>query len=272
MTGRSKLIAAMGGSILLWSLSLGILIGTDRTHPAGSSTSGRRPLMLYCASSNRSVIEACCRQYRRQGGCEVIVQYGGSQTLMSSIEITNTGDLFLPADDSYLLQAVADGRVSDSFAIASMNIIAVVRRDNPKSIANLDDLSRLDVRLSQANPDTAAVGRLTRDQLTSIGRWEELDRATDTYHTSVTEVANDVVLGSADVGVIFDVMLNQYPDLQAVRIKQLDGQAAKVSIGVLSSSDQPDHAIEFAEFLLSTAGGQAIYREFGFHSAEESRP
>ncbi|MGB7324142.1 MAG: molybdate ABC transporter substrate-binding protein [Rubripirellula sp.] len=228
--------------------------------------------MLYCASSNRSVIEACCRQYRRQGGGEVIVQYGGSQTLMSSIEITNTGDLFLPADESYLLQAAAANRISDSFAIASMNITAVVHHDNPKSIATLDDLTRGDVRLSQANPDTAAVGRLTRDRLLSIDRWEQLDLATDTYHTSVTEVANDVVLGSADAGIIYDVMLDQYPNLHAVRIEQLDGEAAIVSIGVLSSSDQPEHAIEFAKFLLSTSGGQAIYREFGFHTAEERRP
>ncbi|WP_186775499.1 molybdate ABC transporter substrate-binding protein [Rubripirellula tenax] len=258
----------MTGSILIWGCALGLLCGADRVQRNASSVSDQRPLVVLCASSNRGVIDACCREYHRRCGDEVVVQYGASQTLLSSIEITNAGDLFLPADDSYLSHAAAQGRISDSFALASMNVVAVVRRDNHKSIATLDDLDRRDIRLSQANPDTAAVGRLTRDRLASIGYWEKIDRATDTYHTSVTEVANDVVLGSADVGFIFDAMLKSYPDLHAIQIEQLVDTTAELGIGILSSSDQRERAIKFVGFLLNDDGGQAIYRQFGFHPAE----
>ncbi|HAC90389.1 MAG TPA: molybdate ABC transporter substrate-binding protein, partial [Planctomycetaceae bacterium] len=41
-------------------------------------------------------------RYRSEYSRQVLVEYGPSQTLLSRCEIGATGDLFLPADDSFL--------------------------------------------------------------------------------------------------------------------------------------------------------------------------
>ncbi|NJK32596.1 MAG: solute-binding protein [Deltaproteobacteria bacterium] len=65
---------------------------------------------------------------------------------------------------------------------------------------SFQDLLRKDVRLVQANPDAAAIGKVTRDVLQSAELWEQLDAATAGYRTTVNDVANDVLIGAADAG------------------------------------------------------------------------
>ncbi len=77
------------------------------TSSAGSAKkeSANEPLMLYCAASNRAVVEAIIAQYKQECGREVQVQFGPSQTLLTSLEVSGKGDLFLPADSSYVEMA-----------------------------------------------------------------------------------------------------------------------------------------------------------------------
>ena len=263
-----SIFVPMIGSLVVMGISIALLTQTDssRTSAGTETRIETDTLNLFCASSNRAVMEACVDDYQRRGGARVAIQYGASQTLLSTIQITKSADLFLPADASYLKQAEAMNLVSDCYWIASMEVIAVVRRGNPKSIKTFDDVLQDGVRFSQANPDAAAVGRLTRQRLITLDRWDEFRLATDTFHGSVSEVANDVLLGSADVGIVFDPMLVSYPMLEPIAMTELEGAVAQVSIGVIASSPNRDLAIDFANFLMSPEGGRAIYRRFGFHT------
>ena len=116
--------------------------------------------------------------YTREFGREIEIQYGGSQTLLSQLGVTGTGDLYLPADDSYLNMAREMGLASEILPIAKMEVVVAVKKGNPKSIQNFDDLLRDDVKLVQANPDATAVGKVTRQMLTESGQWESLDKNT----------------------------------------------------------------------------------------------
>lgn len=220
--------------------------------------------MLYCAASNSMVIDAIVADYVSEFGRHVDVQYGGSQTLLSSIEVSGSGDLFLPADDSYLELARTKGLVDEILPIARMRALVVVRRGNPKSIETFADLLRDDVRIAAANPDTAAIGKVTRQALRRSDLWDKLDQATATYRTTVVEVANDVLVGAADAGVVYDAMLCNYPDLEAIQMSQLRPVTSDVAIGVLRSAQHPSAALHFARFLAATDRGQQRYAEQGF--------
>ncbi|MCA9088629.1 MAG: substrate-binding domain-containing protein [Planctomycetaceae bacterium] len=124
-------------------------------------------LRLYCAASNRAVVEAIRQRYEAECGRRVEIEFGPSQTLLSSIEVSGQGDLYLPADDSYLTLARERGIVRDVVPLASMRLAVCVPKGNPAGITTLRDLMRRDVRLVQAQPDAAAVGKLTHDLLAS---------------------------------------------------------------------------------------------------------
>src|SRR6185436_8425892 len=156
-----------------------------------------------------------------------------SQTLLSNIELTGKGDLFIPADDSYLKLARDKGLAAEAIPLARMSPVLAVAKGNPKGIKRLSDLLRKDVKVAQANPDAAAVGKLVRGALESRGLWAALKEATLVFKPTVNDVANDLKLGTADAGFLWDATLHQYPDLERVELPELAGVAASMSVVVL---------------------------------------
>jgi molybdate transport system substrate-binding protein len=223
-----------------------------------------RGIMLFCAASNRAVIEAIRADYVEEYGLEVEIQYGASQTLLSSMEVSGAGDLYLPADDSYLQIASDKGLIAEQLPIAQMQGVVAVKKGNPKSITTLQDLLRDDVRFVQASPDASAIGKLTRVILSGTDQWNDLDKATTAYRTTVTEVATDVLVGAADATIVYDAVLHTYPDLEYVELPELAAARSQVSVGVVTSTQMAHAAIHFARYLSARDRGLIHYAEQGF--------
>jgi molybdenum ABC transporter molybdate-binding protein len=274
----NRTVAAMLGSLLI----LGGLLLLLREPPARSGPSAgpagvpgdaptgdeKASVHLLCAASNRAVVDAIARDYEKECGIAVEVQYGPSQTLLSSAEVSRTGDLYLPADDSYLALAREKQLVEEIIPLARMQAVVAVAKGNPKGITSFDDLLQEGVRVVQAGPDAAAIGKMTRDVLTAAGLWERLDRQTAAYRTTVNDVANDVKVGAADAGIVFDAVLATYPEIESVALPELGPVAANVGVGVLASTRQPRRALHFARYLAARDRGQLRYREFRFQPVD----
>jgi molybdenum ABC transporter molybdate-binding protein len=227
-----------------------------------------QPLVIFCAASNQPVLEAIRRDYELAYGTPLHVQYGPSQTLLAGLEVSGTGDLYLPADDSYLALTRERNLTAEVFPLARMEAVVAVAKGNPKKISKWDDLLRADVRVAQAAPESTAIGKLTRVVLSADGRWEALHAHTTVYKTTVNEVANDVKVGAVDAGIVFDAILENYDAIDAVTLPELEGVEAHVAAAVLKSSRQPPQALHFARYLSARDKGLVRYREFGFIPAE----
>ena len=259
--------------VMLVSLALlGALVASMvRSPKPESSAKSSEPLVIYCAASNKSVLEAIRADYEREYKTPLQIQYGPSQTLLASLEVSGTGDLYLPADDSYLTLARERKLLAgeaDVFPLAKMQGVVAVAKGNPKRIASLEDLLQSNVQIAQASAEAAAIGKLTRDALTTSGHWEKLHAHTTVYKTTVNEVANDVKVGAVDAGIVFDAVLHDYESLEAVVLPELAPVKANVAVAVLKSSSQPRQAMHFARYLAASDKGLQRYREFGFQPVD----
>ena len=260
-------------AVMLASAALLVVLamGLVRQPPPKTQAETNEPLVIYCAASNKSVLEAIRRDYERDGKTPLQIQYGPSQTLLASLEVSGTGDLYLPADDSYL--ALADERKllageSSVFPLAKMQAVVAVVKGNPKQIARLEDLCRDDLRVAQASVEASAIGKMTRDSLSASGQWDKLHARTTVYKTTVNEVANDVKVGAVDAGIVFDAVLHDYDTLEAVAVPELEAVTAQIAVAVLRASRQPQRALHFARYLAARDKGLAKYREFGFQPVD----
>src|SRR5262245_17763871 len=163
-------VAILAGLVGLLALDTEICLGREE-QPA-------EPLVVYCAAGIRAPVEAVAKEYEATYGVPVQLQYGGSQTLLAGIEVSRRGDLYIPADDSYLKAARDKELIDETIPLARMTPVIVVRQGNPRNLQSLDDLLRSDVRLAQGNPDATAIGSLTRAALRQSGRWDALNRRT----------------------------------------------------------------------------------------------
>ncbi|MBT3268017.1 molybdate ABC transporter substrate-binding protein [Candidatus Poribacteria bacterium] len=209
-------------------------------------------------------VEAIAAEYSRRYGVVTQIQYGGSGTLLSSLQIASTGDLYLAADETYLERARDLGLVAEILPVARMRPVIAVAASNPKGIVTIDDLLREDVEVALANPDAASVGKNTKRILTATGHWAALSHHARVFKPTVNDVANDVRLGAVDAGVIWDATANQYDGLDGVHVPEFDAEAMQITIGILRTSEHPTAALKFARYLGGVDAGLPEFEQHGY--------
>jgi molybdenum ABC transporter molybdate-binding protein len=240
-------LAVLGGLVAIWSIPV-----TDdgtRDHPPG----GRTAVVVHAAAALRPVLEKAAAEFERDTGIQIELRFNASEWILQNLKLTKQGDLFLPADDSYVAAARKDDLVEQDYALATLTAVAVVRADFPKDVA-WDVVFEKGFRLVQPNPDATAVGKATRDGLTPVGLWQRIDAARPTMVGTVTEAANAVKLGSADGAIVWDAVASGYPSLKVVRLPHLDRVTASVSVAVCKHATNRAEARWFAQYLESEPG------------------
>ncbi len=227
-----------------------------------------KPLVVYCAAALKVPVEGLAKEYEKAYGVEIQLQFGASQTLLVNAEVSGIGDLYLPADDTYLQFARDKKLLAETLPLARMTVVLAVKKGNPLNVRSLDDLLNGEAKIAQANPDAAAVANLTRELLKTEDLWDKLDKRTTVYKGTVNDVANDIVLGAVDAGIVWDVTVKQYPDLEAVPIPILAAKPALTAVGVLSGSTQPTAALRFARYLAARDKGLKKLELMGYIPVE----
>lgn len=252
-SGANAATVSPGWLMVVGSLAaivgLTALLFFQSRRPQTGATAGHTPLLLFCAAGIKPVVEQVARSYEKAYGVPMQLQYGGSGTLLSNIRVAKIGDLFLAADESYVGSARQYGLLAETIPLARQLPVIAVAKGNPKHIRVLDDLRRQDVRLAMANPDAASIGRTTRALLQQAGQWAEFQKRVTVFKPTVTDVANDVKLGSVDAGIVWDATARQYPELDLLKVPLFDTASETISISVLKLSEQPAAALRFARYL-----------------------
>jgi len=229
---------------------------------------GQKPLVLFCAAGIKPPVEAIARDYERTFGRPVQCQYAGSGTLLSNLRVADAGDLFLPADESYVRTAREQGLLAEVIPLARQRPVMITSKGNAKNIHKIEDLLRPDVRVALANPDAASVGRTVREMLQRTGQWAALEKHATVFKPTVNDIANDVKIGSVDVGIVWDATARQYPELEAVALPLFDGAVETISICVLRRSPQPTAALRFARYLGARDMGLQQFARFHYEPVE----
>jgi len=248
---------------LIWLTARG---GAPST--GGAAGDGGDPLVVYCAAGLKPAVEEVARRYEEEYGVPVQLQYGGSGTLLSNIKIARRGDLFIAADDSYIAAGRADGVIDEAIPLAVMTPVIVVAARNPMGVERLEDLGREGVAAGYANPDAAAIGRITRQVLGTAGLWDDLSSRAKVLKPTVTDLANDVKLGAIDAAVVWDATAGQYPELETVRDPRLDAEKRLIEVGVVGWTERPARALRFARYLGARDRGLPVFRENGYEPVE----
>jgi len=252
-----RLLITLG--VLVLVVFTGVLFIGEKRHSSGKD--GHRSLFVFCAAGVKGPVETASREYEQRYGVQIELTFGASQTLLANIALAHRGDLYIPADDSYMEMAMKKGLVSEVIPLAEMTAVLAMRKDRARSVRSLQDLEGLE--LSQANPDVAAIAKLMRERLPKAA-WAELQHQTRVFKSNVTEAANDVKLGTVDAAFVWDAMGPQYPELQLTRLPELETVKAKVAVGVLTTSEETSAAREFARYLSAPGRGLSYFETNGF--------
>lgn len=249
-------------ALVLFALAAAIIVLVVMRRPAGEGTAS---LTVYCAAGLKKPVEAIAAAYREEYGVEVNLQYGGTGTLLSQIEVAKRGDLFIAADDGSLADARKRELVAESLALVVQRPVLAVKTGNPKAIRTLADLAREDVRLALANPEAASISKVSKRLLGA--EWDRLAAKATVMKPTVTELAADLQLGAVDAAIVWDSVVKQFEGLEAVDIPELSKHRENASAAVLTACQDPTAALRFARYLAAPDRGGKIFGEQGFTPA-----
>ncbi len=259
----SPALVAFGGSVLLLTGLIGAL------YYIGLPTN--EPLEVYCAAAMRLPMEEIVKDYEVEHGQAVVLHFGPSQEILTQLELTKSGDLFLPADESYVELAEKKGLVSDIIDIAALNAVVIVNPKVAKEIKTWADFLSPGLEIGLASPESAAIGKLTKQELQKQGLYAGLEARKPSYIGDVNHVGNSVAVGSSHIGITWDALAEylqkKNPGLKIVRIKELESVQARVKISLAKCSKQPSNALAFMSFVCDQEKGGAVLKKFGYSPA-----
>jgi molybdate transport system substrate-binding protein len=240
--------------------------------PETSPSLAGKTIAAFVGSASKPPMDEAAKAFESLTGAKVYLTYGGSGTVLSQMELSQTGDLYIPGSPDYLEKANAK-QVTDP---TTMKIVAYlvpaicVQPGNPKNIRSLADLARPDVTVGIGNPATVCVGLYAVEILESNHLLNEVYKNVVTQAASCANTAALISLKSVDAILGWSVFHSWEPEnIEAVYLQpeQLP-RLAYIPAAISTFSQEKEAAGAFIDFLTSPAG-QDIFRKWGYDVTEE---
>ena len=249
------LVVLLGGAF--WWLTN----DNDRDEP------GSADLLLHCAAGLRKPMSEIARQYEEEFGVKVNLQFGGSGALASQLELAG-GDLYLPADQSYIDSAREKGLMKEAIPVALLTAGLVVPKGNPRVLTTLSDLGKEGLKISLAER-SASVGRFTWKVLEEEGLLASVNPNVVVTKPTVNAIVEDVATGAVDVSLAWDAVAKNFAEVEWLAVPEFLKRAKRASIGVLTSSKDAKRALHFARYVTARDRGRKVFQGMGFMVPDE---
>lgn len=239
------------GLLLLGAFALAVLPGCKAKAP---------PLLFHAGAGQRSSLDEIAAVFSaRNPGARIDFSYKGSGYFIADIAASKMGDLYMPGEEYYLLQAVERGFITDyspSTDIAAHFITVIITpKGNPQGVRTIADFARPGLRIGLADPEAAAIGLWQEKTFKRAGIWEQVKKNATMFAKCIPELGNATQLGAVDATIVWATTAVLYlKDIEIVPIEPAYRGLIRLPVAVLTFSKQPELARKLKAFILSEEG------------------
>lgn len=226
--------------------------------------------VVAAASDLQFALKEVATAFTKQSGRDVKLSFGSSGNFRRQIAEGAPFELFLSADESYVLALAKEGKTLDNGVLYAIGRIALIApNDSPlKPDAELKYLAAALAsgrikKFAIANPEHAPYGRAAQQALTKAGLWDKIKPAL-VLGENVSQAAQFATSGSAQGGII------AYAQVLSPTIAKLGTYALipaewhePLRQRMALTKNAGDDAKLFYQYLQSTPA-RAIFKRYGF--------
>ncbi len=228
-----------------------------------SATEKPQSLLVYCGAGMRKPMDEIGLLFEEKYGISVNYNYAGSNTLLSQMELTQKGDIYMPGATYYFDVAKEKGFTDYEQLIAYHMPVIAVPKGNPANITSLDDLAKPGVKVILGDPKAAAIGNLGNKILEKNGIYEDVEKNIIARGATVNELVIYVSMNQADASIIWEDLVVNSEKIETVAIPSEQNIIKIIPIGTLTFSEKKDAAKTFVDFVASSEG-KTIFEKHGF--------
>ena len=253
-------------------LKMALLITILLVTFSGCAREESKTLTAFVGSASKPAIEEAAAAFEKETGIKVYLNFGGSGMMLSQIELSKSGDLYIPGSPDFMVKAERKGVIDSASVkkIAYLIPVISVQHGNPKNIQSLADLAKPGIEVGIGNPAAVCVGLYAVEILDYNNLLEEVSRNIVVNVESCDKTAALLSLKSVDAVIGWDVFHHWDPDkIDTVYIgaEQLP-RIAYIPAAITKFTTDKADARKFLDFLLSQKG-QEIFSKWGYITTED---
>ncbi|MEZ6141835.1 MAG: substrate-binding domain-containing protein [Zavarzinella sp.] len=241
-----------------------VLIFLLPSPPANEDSDGKpvQKVVVLAAPSVRGTLEKAAAEFTKEYGIPIEISYEPSESLLNTLSMKKTGDLFLPADESFVARARESGLVTHQYDLAQLTAVAVSKKGSPAPTWEWIQNPERKVGI----PDTkiTAIGKLLDSQMAQLANWQALNKKRTVTFGTITQALNAVQLGSVDATFVWDALIPKDSDLKSAVLPGMESCSVRIAVSLCTNSAAPQEARSFALYLSQRSGGQKFFREAGY--------
>ena len=270
--------ALMIGLVSLVAIVLLMILALRLRPDARRTSSDNVNIRVYCAAGVARPVEQLVKDFNTLMGSSIeIVRTGGSGELAGQLAtefhsgVERGADVVVLADDLLLENGRNEKCIQEIFPAAVQKPVIAIAADSDLEIDNLADLvDRPDIAYGLTS-ERAAIGKLAREVAERDDLLEPLQANRKTDAENVMTLAQALVTGNLDAAILWDTTVNQLnqasekPLLKvAAYVDPLNEFTGNVGLGIVSTTQHPALAIQFARYATAPETGNPAFRRYGF--------
>lgn len=219
-------------------------------------------LLVYSGAGLKKPMTEIAEVFEEETGVKVEYVFAGSTQLLSQIELTGKGDVFIVGAINAYNAAEEKGLVNEYKTVAYHNPIIAVPKGNPANIQKLEDLTKDGIKVILGDEDANAIGKTSQKIFEKL----DLEKINDNViakTATVNELIVHLASGDADVAIVTEDAAFGNEDIELITIPEEQNIPQILPIGSLKMTENQDLATEFVDFV-SSDRGKEIFESYGF--------
>ena len=229
---------------------------------AATTVAPQESILVFSGAGLKSVMEDAGAAFTQKYGIGVQYSYGGSGVLITQMNLTHKGDVFIPGSTNEWKTAKAQGLVDSNTLVAYHVPVIVVQKGNPKNIATLKDLAQPGLKVALGDVNATAIGKAGAKMFKKMNITAAVEKNVVTRTPTINELITIMNAGQADVAIVTLDNVNA-EKMDKIDIPLADNEVLITPIGVTTFTQNPDAATKFVAFV-SSDEGKAIFAKHGF--------
>ncbi|MFA5332211.1 MAG: molybdate ABC transporter substrate-binding protein [Methanoregula sp.] len=235
---------------------------TNSTATVTAASATGQSLLVYGGAGLKSALNEIGEVYTEKSGITIQYNYGGAGTLVTQMNLTKKGDVFMPGSTVEFKNAKSQGLVNDSKLVAYHVPVIVVQKGNPKNITSLEDFAEPDLKVALGDTNATAIGKAATKMFNALNISAAVEKNVVSRTPTINELVTIMKTGQADAAIL---TLDAYDPktMDMIEIPLNENVVLITPIGATTFTTNATAANDYVNFVASDEG-KAIFEKHGF--------
>ena len=230
--------------------------------PVTTPPAVQNSILVFAGAGLKAPLDEIGPAFTNKSGIPVQFNYGGGGTLVSQMNLTRKGDVFMPGSTAEWNTAKDQGLVNERSLVAYHVPVIVVKKGNPKNITTLADFAQPGLKVALGDVNATAIGKAGAKMFQKRNITAAVEKNVVTRNPTINELTVIMNTGQADAAIL---TLDQFnPEtMDMITIPVTENVVLITPVGATTFTKNPDAAAKFVAFVASDEG-KAFFAKHGF--------